>query len=60
VSVADSARGILQLIESARVAQGHQRTHKLFGSDDLYTAFRQKLQSDNCVFVGYDGELLPW
>lgn len=61
VTVKDSTEGTLRLIEAARAAQGHKSAAGPADSEDSrYAEFQQKLRSENCVFVGFDGQLYPW
>jgi hypothetical protein len=60
VTVRDSAEGILRLVECTRVVQGHDQANTPTSPSGQYRAFEQKLQSEHCVFVGYDGALYPW
>mmetsp|Transcript_119468 Transcript_119468/g.234772 ORF Transcript_119468/g.234772 Transcript_119468/m.234772 type:complete len:274 (-) Transcript_119468:201-1022(-) len=55
VTVKDSVDGILTLMD---VALGTACVES--EKNSAYRAFGAKMRTDNCVFVAYNGELLPW
>lgn len=56
VTVEQSCAGILQVIDHAIEVQ----THPSIGFDAAEGTFQKRLAAENCVFVGFDGELMPW
>lgn len=64
VTIADSVEGIVNIIRIALSTQGKRQvglTEKQPGPMDAkMEEFTTQLKEKNCVFVDYQGEVLPW
>jgi hypothetical protein len=56
--VRDSAKGIVQLIQAAACVQ--MGTDIPAQASPSLDGFVEAMRAQPCVFVAYDGELLPW
>lgn len=59
VSVQDSAAGIVNIITKACEVQEHASISKHLIERER-DPFKRKFMTDHCVFVGYDGDMIPW
>mmetsp|Transcript_4022 Transcript_4022/g.8792 ORF Transcript_4022/g.8792 Transcript_4022/m.8792 type:complete len:306 (-) Transcript_4022:140-1057(-) len=60
VSVQDSAKGIMQLVQAACCVQTGSPIPVPIPDHAPLDSFVKALRDQSCVFVAYDGELLPW
>lgn len=56
VTVDESTSGVLTLLDITIDAQENKINH----IGGRYEPFSRELSNCNCIFVGYDGELLSW
>lgn len=59
LTVSQSVTGIVDVLNRACQVQAHAEISKHLIERE-HDAFKRKLMTDHCVFVAYDGELLPW